>query len=725
MKFNFPSRFLATIAGAIVLTQAVNGQVNSTQLFGPVYARKSSPLAGYSPDNASFPGNPYTFSSQMVSLTCGPTPTASLSGPLMLGDGSGPAGTVVNGVVVLQPGGNLLVDNTLLVTVTPSGKSAGPTQNVCTGGADDGYWGATSPNPPNLTNNCFVPNYRTYLTPILGLNPDTAQINVGTVQNPILETPDYIGGVPAYVGVVPQITFDSQLVPNTQENVVIDLSDEGGDVVSSSIFLTTNCTINGVSGGSFSGNPINGSQDSGTQQAFTFNSDTVGKKGVQFGYDVTGALLDNDLGKNKDGSIPQVFDSPVDPSAFQSVYVPKTPFATSNCLVHNGEVLADGVTQACKLYTLDCLNPVDNTLQGANCPVSSKSNEKVQDNFDGPTFSLFPIVNSAGKLITHEGIGFLMASENWAPPGGQCTFEQASGLSAVPCPQNLLTDFSGPGGFQGTGLTANPNSTFISIYGVPQPLTAVDLQGAKGGNWVNTSSPQISFSSTPPNFTKGAYTSVNGVLVPLPNVAQFVPAPIKSITYGISLYPSVPSPITEPALNDPITGTDITIANGTSPTTFSAPTEPSFKPSPQTLASVPDGQYLVHYYATDCSGTQELLFYTSGVVNNEPVWHTSFYTLPVNVDTTFPTLTFVPQNPSYKVGTTQTVTYYCTDATSGSGVTHCGSNAFPLGTFDTRPVGTLSFKINANKVGSYSIAFTAVDGAGNTTTQNFNYTVHN
>jgi hypothetical protein len=119
-----------------------------------------------------------------------------------------------------------------------------------------------------------------------------------------------------------------------------------------------------------------------------------------------------------------------------------------------------------------------------------------------------------------------------------------------------------------------------------------------------------------------------------------------------------------------------------------------------------------------------LLFYTNGVVDNEPVWHTSFYTLPVNVDTTFPTLTFVPQNPSYKVGTTQTVNYYCTDATTGSGVTHCGPNAYPYGTvYDTTKVGPLSFKINANKVGSYSITFNAVDGAGNTSLVNFIYSV--
>jgi len=39
------------------------------------------------------------------------------------------------------------------------------------------------------------------------------------------------------------------------------------------------------------------------------------------------------------------------------------------------------------------------------------------------------------------------------------------------CPLNLLYNFFGPGVSNAEGRGSNVNSTFITIYGVPEPLT--------------------------------------------------------------------------------------------------------------------------------------------------------------------------------------------------------------------------------------------------------------
>jgi hypothetical protein len=719
MNVRFPSRLLMVIAGAIVLSQTVNGQ-NSTQLFAPVYARQSASTTTYS--------LPFIFSSTTVSLTCGASPTATISGPMMLANGSGPSGAT------LQPGGNLLVDNNVLVTVTPSGGAAGATQNVCVGSdVNDGSWGPSSPNPPNLTNNCFNSVYRANVGAIIGQNPDTYTIYpvVNGVAAATLQTPDFFGGV----GPI-DISSNLASAANKQANVVIALDDEGGYLVSSTLFLTTNCTINGVLAGSISGNPITGSQNLGTTQSFTFNSNTGGQKGVQFGYDVSGAF--GDLGTNVDGAIPQVADSPVNPSTFQSVYVPGTSFATSNCLVHSGEVLADGVTPGCKIYTLDCLNPNNNTLAGANCPVSSKPNEVAQDVFDGPQFKLPDIHTKAG--VVHEGIGFLMASETWPGAGvsysnTNCTFEVDSGLQNLPCPLNFLNSFTGPGGFGAAGGFNNPNSEFIAVYGVPQDLTTVFVAGQNFGNWVNTSTPTITFITRAPNLIAGGgypyIVNQNGNnsgnnAVPVPGATNYVPQPIKSITFGFSPANMVPSPASEPTLMDTVLNNPAT--NCPTGNVYTTKTiQPNFGPvSPNPPVNLPDGQYALHYYAQDCAGTQELDFDQAPHTGS---WSTNFYTIPLNVDTQAPTVTITSPPASGNVftrGQVVKVNYNCTDAgfvpgglNTGSGVVACGTHNYSVGT--TFSTGNLQTTFVAGASGKFTVI--AVDGAGNTNSATVTYTL--
>ena len=189
-----------------------------------------------------------------------------------------------------------------------------------------------------------------------------------------------------------------------RSKVTITEVDDGGFLTASSMFLATNCTVTGVSGpANISGNTITGT--SGLTQTANFN--TVTGQQVGFVYDVSGVSV---FSANANGSIPNFGDAPLDPSQFQQYYVPLTSFATSNCLVHTGELLPNN-NPACKLYTLTCTIGTGNLATGAQCPVSEVANEVIKDIFDGPAFTLQNIYTPFGNL--HEGIGLLMASDGW------------------------------------------------------------------------------------------------------------------------------------------------------------------------------------------------------------------------------------------------------------------------------------------------------------------------
>lgn len=673
MKVKFSPQLFAMSCGVLMFAQGLVAQT-TTQLFGPVDVALSLESTGYG-------SSAYAFDTNTLNLTC---PTSGIQAIL-----SGPAAS----------GGYLLVDNNIIVTVTPGGSTT-PTPetpaNVCPAS------GVTVSGQGLYNGNCFSGTYEGAAPGILGEDPDTYLLS-----NP---------------GGVPPIDISSYLLTTgSPQSVTIALTDEGGEVASSSLFLTTNCTLGGVSSGTVSGNPITSNTGSQTQ-TFTFNSNTGSNTQppqlVSFVYDVSQV---NNAGN---GAIPQTADAPLAQGDFQTKYAPLTSFATSNCLIHTGEVLTDGTTQACKLYTLECTDPSNGSKAGVNCPVSVVANEVVEDVFDGPAFSLQNIYTKGDTF--HQGIGFLMASDDWSPTnGGPCAFDTTNNtpVASLPCPQNLLVSFSGPGAFSGKGLTDNPNSTFISIYGVPEDLTSIVVPGEWPDHWSNTSTPKVYFSSEAPNFSKGASIQSGKKLVPLPGAANFIPAPINSITYGISPAGSpLPLPVDEPIQNDQVLPNPLYTGGCPIPTPSSPGpnVQPNFTPPPVTLPYLADGQYLLHYYAQDCAGTQELLF----TQDNTGSWSTNFYTRELNIDTTAPgvsAITLTPAGP-YKPGTTVTASYSCSDATSGAGVVLCGTYIF--GTETNYGTGTLKTKfIATGPMGSKSFTVYAVDGAGNTSSQSINYTV--
>jgi uncharacterized repeat protein (TIGR01451 family) len=219
------------------------------------------------------------------------------------------------------------------------------------------------------------------------------------------------------------------------------------------------------------------------------------------------------------------------------------------------------------------------------------------------------------------------------------------------------------------------------------------VTGQRLGYWINSHSFKVNFLSVPP-----AVASKN----------NFVAAPIQSITYGISLASSVPQP--GPPVPD-----DVTVPNAACPTPGSTPPKATpFTALGEGVTVPEDGQYLLHYFAQDCAGTEELQFTKSG-----GSWSTSFYTFPINIDTHPPVVVSGPKlSPapstnggvpnSYVIGQTVTATYRCTDALSG--IVQCGPTTFTTPTKDT---GNITSPVDTSKAGQQTFTVIAVDAAGN------------
>ena len=642
------------IAACFPIAASAGYAQNSILIFGPDNVRSSTAGTGFGQSQAVYNSSP-------LLLNCGSdtTPTAVLSSK---SDGTG----------------NVLVDNFINLTVTtPNGATTGPT-NICRGGIFDNS---------GRQADCFTATYRAMADSggLTGLDPDTF----------------------ANTGGVAPIDISGSLQPGLNQ-VKIDLVDTGGFLASSSIYLNTSCTQAGVTGpGKITGNPIPQTNPPAATLTQTFAFDSTTDQQVEFVYDLSVAEAAGQL-TIPNNSLPITSDSPIDPAIFQTKWVPGTSFATSNCLVHTGELLTPSGPPACKLLTLQCQVGTGSSASGAQCPASAIRNEKFQELFDGPAFVLPDISIPSGPTF-HQGIGFLMANEGWT--GGPCVFDATSGLSGTLCPQNLLTDFSGPGRFTETGIGDHPNSSFVSVFPVPEDLTTVTVVGQQPGGWVNTQTPTVKFSSQFPDLTN--------LTPPLPGQENFVPSPIKSITYGIALASAMPQPT--PILPIP---TDTVLINSPSPCPVPEPPASVFTPTAQTVSFPSDGKFLLHYFAQDCAGTEELKF----TQDASSSWSTSFFTIPVNIDTVTPTISAITLSPapstnggvanSYALNQSVKATYSCSDDLSG--VVTCGTATFPPGT--TNPPAVTS-PVDTSTPGTKSFVVNVVDAAGNHTTGSVSYQV--
>jgi hypothetical protein len=644
----------AACAGAIIAASAIAVQAQNVI---PVYSAVDVRLSktGTSLTNLN------TYGSVPLNLSCPSTGaiTGVLSGPL-------PAGSTTPT--------NLLVDNYVSLTVNST------TTNLC---------GPPGPGSEGNPASCFRSAYSN--NPIVGTDPDYPTGPTGPL------------GV---IGGVAPIDISSFLIPDANQ-VTFDLVDFGGYLASSSVNLITNCTSAGVSGnGTITGNLVTSTNPSSQLQNFTFSG--APNVGVKFVFDLSTAGSQGTLTIPPGGATPTTNDQALDPSAFPAL-VTGTSFATSQCLIHNGELLNN--TPACKLYTVTCTIGNGTDAAGINCPKSSARNIVLQDVFDFPPLSLPDIVYTDGNFSEtfHQGFGFIQASENW--PGGPCTFEAGAG-QLFSCPENILTEFSGPGLGRGTG-TSQPgiNSEFISVGPVPEYRTHVDLSPWSANQmWVNSHNITATFNTRSPILPAG----FNGG-----DLNDFKAAPPYSITYGVAPlagYPSVPS------TEFPVPGDQSILYPGGCP----APGTPApalWSPAPVQIHVNADGQYLLHYFATDCAGTEELYFRE----DNTGSWYTSFYTAIMFVDTVKPKVISGPvfscaaATPSscfagtlpdgtviFKQNSHVKATYQCSD--DFSGVATCGEATY--GNPVTNPPAYTS-GVNTSTLGTFRYFVHVTDAAGN------------
>ena len=649
------------LACMALIVPALSAQNSNITVFSPVDVRLALGNTSGQPNKSSAPTS---FNSSTLDLNCSVSPIHAV---LTSSPNSGSSNA------------NLLVDNFINLTVTPgtSGTASGTPVDICGGGAST----SSSDSGTNHSQECFNPGFSSVVRHLVGQNPDTFAGTYG----------------------VAALDISSYLVSGPQQ-AEFDLVNLGDYLASSSLYLNTNCAQTGVSGQvNFTGNTIT---TTNITQNYTIDSSLDQK--FKFVYDLSKSQQAGSLSITS-GTVPYVTDVPVDPATFQTILVPNTSFATSSCMIHTGELLKG--LSACTLYTLECTSGNSTKRSGSQCPVSSLPNEIFQDVFDGPSFTLPDIATPNNGPTFHEGVGFLMASEGWT--GGPCSFDPASGLQDLPCPQNLLVSFSGPGIYTSTSYTSHPNSTFIPLTGVPEDLTTVSVQNQHPGYWVNTQNPVVTLSSQPP-----VLTGTN-----LPGASSFIASPIVSITYGISSTNSIlPSPSAPPS-------TDTTVASGVVCPLQSNPSDPLaivFATPAETLTLHADGKYLVHYFARDCAGTEELQFTQDASTQS---WSTSYYTYPINVDTVSPVVSSGPTlSPAantlilgdYIVGHAVTAAYSCTDERSG--VVTCGASSYSP-TSTTLSTGTISSKVNTSQTGAQVYTVQAVDAAGNQSAKSVNYTV--
>lgn len=602
-------------------TVALTGALGAIKLFTPVNVAPSNGSAS--------PSNPYQFDSTTVALSCpapeDPSPTGVLS--------STPDGS-----------GNVLVDNFVIVGSNTDGGE--PSQNVCSGTGAVG-------------NNCFTSAYQGAASAgaLNGDDPDTFT-NGG---NSVLA-----GGA---AGGIPPIDVSGFLFGDGQTiDFTVDFQDGGGWVTSSTLFLVTNCTPPGnfVPGGTVSGNPVNPTNPSSLVQTLTLDSNPGNT--IQFSFNFSNA-------PSTTSTAPRVTDIGIDQTTYASM-VAGSSAAPTQCLHLTGELDSNG-NPLCKAFLFECPDANGN-FAGTNCAQSTIRDLLFEARFDSEEISGVPSFSSY-TFAPGTGPAFVTGPDNWVTPGSDgtvtsgfpsggsvsspCSFPPGSNLYNQLCPQNPLTEFYGaedskPGG------PVSPNSIFVPAVNMPLPFTAATDTTSTGGNdWNNSTTVGLKFVANPAVCPSG-----NSACAPPAN--GFVQAPIQSETYGFTAAnTAVPDP------TFPVAGDTVLPNSGSCPATTSGP----FTATSSAVLS--EGIYNMHYFATDCALTEELVFLSGNIPSQN--W-ASFHTLQIGVDTTAPTVACGSPSPAANGNgwnnTAVTVACTATDqnyvaGTSGSGFTPLLANS--------------------------------------------------
>jgi hypothetical protein len=386
------------------------------------------------------------------------------------------------------------------------------------------------------------------------------------------------------------------------------------------------------------------------------------------------------------------------------------------------------------------------------------------------------------------GAGFLLGGDRWleqTPPmsgmfsAANCPFTGV--LAGDLCPLDTLTLFKGAADSYPGGGVGGRNSVYVPVVNMPLPFTQVTLSGERedertlcgeredertlcseredertlsgerkdertlsgerkdertlsgerenertsrdANGWVNSAS----VANAKAKFVSNAATYVESATDPLAN--RFKPAAPYSLTFGLS-----PASMPVPDTPYPVAG-DVTNLNKFTNPGFEAPmcniggtTPMMFRSDSGThLNNLAEGVYNLHYYATDCALTEELLFNPTAAQLTDPTanW-AKFPVLTFGVDTNSPTIT----TPVVSVSNSEmvTATYSCSDTGSAivnSGIAQCGPFAQALsGTpLEGPPSVNITDTTFPNALGPHTVTVTAKDAAGNAASSTVSYSV--
>jgi hypothetical protein len=417
-------------------------------------------------------------------------------------------------------------------------------------------------------------------------------------------------------------------------------------------------------------------------------------------------------------------------------YVAGGPFAPSFCSIKAGN---NGV-DLCSLYVNACFSAGQNpdTADDINCPTVNEPGDTnyvlLKDTFDW---------GGSGKITPAPGTTISLINFTPSTPG---ELWQASDTSPNPVCTNVNGNTNNPPtpiacdisdsmvdiyGDQTTTRGSRPKSKgwLITVYNVPMLFTTVKLLPNANNAACHLQSAVTINNPPAPVWTNGACLLdfvVNPAVLPQglsPN--GFVAAPPLSLRYGTDVPAVQPGPFPE----------DDFFVTNPSPVCSGMPCLAVlwdvYGNSGPTLTSIfgGDGTFPLFWTSKDTVGISEkniqLVSGTStcntpdGVVQGSPCYVTTYFTVPVNIDSVNPTVATFAFNPPggvYSVGQSVTANFTCAD--DRSGVASCTAVIDNSGA----PFNT-GGAINTSTPGNHTVTVTAVDNAGNFSSQVYNYQI--
>jgi len=415
-------------------------------------------------------------------------------------------------------------------------------------------------------------------------------------------------------------------------------------------------------------------------------------------------------------------------------YVIGTSYSVSHIFPKTGDN-PGGIGAKGSIYKDACFNAT-NPPADANCPFITNPNPSnfilIQDTFSLP---FLPSIADGTTAALLEYSPVTTNTSDWlasaSAPNPVCT-STLGASSTSPGPQacdllDILVYIFGDDG-TASGKSKGKKGQFASVYGVPEPLTTLTVNGTQLNNPPSNSNSSASLWFTSPLslgfVVNPACPPGSATCPPTPSTDNnfYSPAPVAGESYQFTdlnfndVYPSTTPAQAQPAPDT----THVHVV------TF---------PGSQNQVSLPDGQYYLQYSSADNAGIVErnIKLLPSGATCTNPVspfntikapcYQTKLFYSQVNVDTTKPQITGPTLTPppatyngvpnAYLLNQVATGTFSCFDPpTNGvaSGIASC-----------TGPAGGIVITTATGNY--YSFTVNAADVAGNVAASSVPYTV--